>query len=80
MDAHENARTTPHSRMLIVERLGSGWSVVELAAPIGVTAKTVRKWRDRFATEGEAGQRDRSSGVVPISVENGGAALPTLSR
>ena len=61
MDAHENARTTPHSRMLIVERLGSGWSVVELAAAIGVTAETVRKWRDRFATEGEAGLRDRSS-------------------
>jgi transposase InsO family protein len=61
MDAHENARTTPHSRMLIVERLGSGWSVVEVAAAIGVTAKTVRKWRDRFATEGEAGLRDRSS-------------------
>lgn len=61
MDAHENARTTPHSRMLIVERLGSGWSVVEVAAAMGVTAKTVRKWRDRFAAEGEAGLRDRSS-------------------
>ena len=26
MDAHENARTTPHSRMLIVERLAAGWA------------------------------------------------------
>jgi transposase InsO family protein len=61
MDAHENARTTPHGRMLIVERLRSGWSVTEVAAAIGITARTVRKWRDRFANEGEAGLRDRSS-------------------
>ncbi len=25
MDAHPNARTTPHSQMRIVERLGEGW-------------------------------------------------------
>jgi transposase InsO family protein len=61
MDAHENARTTPHSRMLIVERLRSGWSVTDVAAAMGITARTVRKWRDRFANEGEAGLRDRSS-------------------
>jgi transposase InsO family protein len=61
MDAHENARTTPHSRMLSVERSGSGCPVVEVAVAMGVTSKTVRTWRDRFATEGEAGLRDRSS-------------------
>jgi transposase InsO family protein len=47
--------------MLMVERLRSGWPVGEVAAAAGVTAKTVRKWRDRFAAEGEAGLRDRSS-------------------
>jgi len=61
MDAHENARTTPHSRMLIVERLGDGQSVARVAAGLGITPRTVRKWRDRFAAEGEAGLRDRSS-------------------
>ena len=61
MDAHENARTTPHSRMLIVERLAAGWTVAAVAAAIGTTPRTVRKWRDRFAAEGEAGLRDRSS-------------------
>ena len=61
MDAHENARTTPHSRRLIVDRLQQGRSVAEVAAALGVTSRTVRKWRDRFATEGEAGLRDRSS-------------------
>jgi transposase InsO family protein len=61
MDAHENARTTPHSRRLIVERLSSGQSVKAVAAALGTTPRTVRKWRDRHAAEGEAGLRDRSS-------------------
>ena len=60
MDAHENARTTPHGRMLMVERLRrlEGQPV---AAATGVYPATVRKWRDRFAAEGAAGLRDRSS-------------------
>jgi transposase InsO family protein len=61
MDAHENARTTPHSRMLMVERLRSRWSIGQVAAAAGVCPATVRKWRDRFAAEGQAGLRDRSS-------------------
>lgn len=61
MDSHENARTTPWGRMLMVERLAAGWSVAEVAAAAGVTTKTVRKWRERFAAEGEPGLRDRSS-------------------
>lgn len=61
MDAHENARTTPRSRMLIVARLATGLSVAAVAASLGVTPRTVRKWRDRHAAEGVAGLRDRSS-------------------
>jgi transposase InsO family protein len=61
MDAHENARTTPHSRMLIVDRLAAGWTVAAVAAALGTSPRTVRKWRDRFAAEGEPGLRDRSS-------------------
>jgi transposase InsO family protein len=45
----------------MVERLAGGWTVRAVAAAAGVTAKTVRKWRDRFAAEGEAGLRDRSA-------------------
>ena len=55
MDAHENARTTPHSRMLIVARLAAGWTVGAVAVALGATPRTVRNWRDRFAAEGEAG-------------------------
>ena len=61
MDIHGNARTLPHSRMLIVRRLAAGWSVSAVATATGVTAKTVRKWRDRYATEGARGLVDRSS-------------------
>ena len=61
MDIHDNARTTRHSRMLMVQRLASGWSVAAVAAAQGVTPKTVRKWRDRHAAEGEAGLTGRTS-------------------
>lgn len=61
MDSHENARTTPHGRMLIVRRLAEGQSVGAVATALGVSTKTVRKWRDRFAAEGAQGLRDRSA-------------------
>ncbi len=47
--------------MLIVERLIEGWSVASVATTQGVTAKTVHKWRDRYAAEGAAGLADRTS-------------------
>jgi transposase InsO family protein len=47
--------------MLIAQRLADGWSVQEVASSQGVTAKTVRKWRDRHAAEGAAGLVDRTS-------------------
>ena len=61
MDTHQNARTTRHSRMLIVERLTGGWTVTAVARALGVDPRTVRKWRDRYAADGAAGLADRSS-------------------
>jgi transposase InsO family protein len=61
MDVHENARTTAHSRRLMVERPAQGWTVPAVAASFGVDPKTVRTWRDRHAAEGKAGLVDRSS-------------------
>ena len=61
MDIHDNARTTPRSRMLMAQRLATGWNLAAVAQALGVTPKTVRKWRDRFASEGQAGLADRSS-------------------
>jgi len=61
MDIHQNARTTRHSRMLIVHRLAEGWSVSAIAETLGISERTVRKWRGRFAAEGSVGLADRSS-------------------
>jgi transposase InsO family protein len=38
-----------------------GWTIEATAERFQVDAKTVRKWRDRFRVEGEAGLQDRSS-------------------
>jgi transposase InsO family protein len=61
MDVHENARSTPRSRMLMMERLDAGWTVAAIASAFGVDGRTVRKWRDRYRAEGHAGLVDRSS-------------------
>jgi transposase InsO family protein len=61
MDVHENARTTPRSRMLMIERLEAGWKVNAVAAAFGIDQRTVRKWRERYRQEGQAGLMDRSS-------------------
>jgi transposase InsO family protein len=45
----------------MVRRLTGGWTIAAVAAAAGVDPKTVRKWRDRHAAEGEAGLADRSS-------------------
>ncbi len=59
---HPNAPLTPEGRRRMVDCvLRRGWTVEATAERFQVDAKTVRKWRDRFLTEGDAGLRDRSS-------------------
>ncbi|RST79290.1 IS481 family transposase, partial [Aquibium carbonis] len=83
MDIHENARTTRHSRMLMIERLQAGWTIAAVASAQGVDGKTVRKWRDRYQVEGEAGLVDRSSRPhsSPSRLDRDGeAAIEALRR
>lgn len=61
MDIHENARTCPASRMLLVSRVRSGSSVSSVAEAMGISRRTVLKWLARYRAEGERGLRDRSS-------------------
>jgi transposase InsO family protein len=61
MDIHQNARTTPHSRAVLVRRVRAGELAKTVAAGVGVCDKTVRKWAGRFSREGAAGLFDRSS-------------------
>ena len=59
---HPNAVLTPAGRRRMVDCvLVRGWTVEATACRFQLDAKTVRKWRDRFVAEGEAGLQDRSS-------------------
>lgn len=61
MNIHENARTTPASRYLLVQRIEQGWKPAQAAEAAGITRKTAGKWLRRYAAEGRVGLRDRSS-------------------
>jgi transposase InsO family protein len=61
MNIHQNARTTPHSRAGLIQRLQQGAETTrDVAEALGISDRTVRKWRQRYQTEGAAGLRDRS--------------------
>jgi len=61
MNIHKNARTTPHSRALMIQRIEEGWPVKTTAVAVGVSPRTVYKWLARYRQEGAAGLVDRSS-------------------
>jgi transposase InsO family protein len=61
MDIHKNARTTPRSRQEIVRRvLHGGERPAAVAAAMGVSEPTVRKWLARYHAEQEPGLLDRT--------------------
>jgi transposase InsO family protein len=60
MNVHENARTTPASRELLVRRvLHQGWTTRQAALAVGISCRTAYKWLRRYQQEGRAGLRDR---------------------
>jgi len=61
VNIHQNARTNPYSRALLVARIEGGWTAAEAAMSFGISVRTVRKWRARERAEGLAGLVDRSS-------------------
>ena len=62
MRVHRNAKTTPKTRAVIVQRVDEeGWSVEETAEAFAVSVRTVHKWRRRYRLEGLAGLHDRSA-------------------
>ena len=62
MNLHKNARTTPHSRLLMVRRvLDQKQPATRVAADFGVSERTVRKWLARWRAGGEPALNDRSS-------------------
>ncbi len=62
MNLHANARTTPKTRLLLVQRvLKEDWPVSEAAEAMGISRATAYKWLWRYESEGESGLVDRSS-------------------
>lgn len=61
MNVHKHARLTPIGRGLAIRRLDSGEAIEGIAAGMGVSVRTLYKWRKRWREEGEAGLLDRSS-------------------
>jgi transposase InsO family protein len=62
MKLHGNARTCPHSRLLMVRRVEEeGWTLAQAAEAAGVSVRTVSKWLACYRAEGEDGLLDRSS-------------------
>jgi transposase InsO family protein len=59
MTVHPNAKTTPVMRQLIVTRAQQGWTYAQIAAALGVSVRTVAKWRAR--SRQPQGLVDRSS-------------------
>jgi len=61
MNIHKNARTTPRSRARIVQRILSGGErPAAVAAAVGVSERTVRKWLARYRGDAERDLVDRS--------------------
>jgi transposase InsO family protein len=62
MNIHKNARTTPHSRAILVQRvLIDRWPASKVAVSLGVSPRTVYKWLARYRKEGFEGLQDRRS-------------------
>jgi transposase len=60
MNVHKNARLTPAGRVLLVERIESGWPIGEAAAASGVSIRTAYEWLGRYRS-GDRQLNDRSS-------------------
>ncbi len=61
MDLHQNARSCPASRAVLVRRIvEEGWRVRAAAVAIGISERSAYRWLARYRGEGEAGPQDRS--------------------
>jgi transposase InsO family protein len=60
MNAHKNARLTPHGRSLLVCRVREqGWRVADAAMAAGIAVRTAYRWLARFRAGGAAALNNR---------------------
>ena len=77
MKLHRNARSTPISRQLLVDRvLHQGWTYTAAGEAAGVSQRTVAKWVHRFRHGGAEALADRSSRPGPPPHQT---AAPTVA-
>lgn len=81
MQLHPNARLTPATRRLLVDRiLSQGWAVTRAAGAAGVSRQTAYKWLARYAEGGAAGLSDRSSRPRRIPIRTPGRAVRRMEQ
>lgn len=61
MNIHKNARLTPKGRELLIKRLYRGEHPLDVACAMGISVRTVYKWRKRYRDHGQSALQDRSS-------------------
>jgi transposase InsO family protein len=61
--SHANARLTPKGRSILVDRIGSGWTITAAARAAGISRQTGSKWWSRYRLQGAVGLVDRRSVV-----------------
>jgi transposase-like protein len=77
---HANARTCPHSRRLVVDRVEvRGWTLTAAAEAAGVSVRTVSKWRRRYREEGEQGLADRCSAPASVPLRTDQARVAVIA-
>jgi transposase len=78
---HPNARLTPATRRLLVDRIRSqGWPVTRAAEAAGVSRQTAYKWLARHTESGDPGLLDRSSRPHRIPVRTPGRVVRRMGE
>ena len=80
MNAHHNARTTPHIRELMAARFDAGWSPGEIAEAIGVSVRTVYKWLERHRRGGAAALHNAGSAPARVANRLGDPTIAEIAR
>ncbi|WP_157962031.1 helix-turn-helix domain-containing protein, partial [Acuticoccus kandeliae] len=77
---HKNARTTVHSRALIVTRRAEGRPVKRIAEELGISERTVFKWLRRHREGGVEALANGASAAPPAACLNASVAAALRLR
>ncbi|HTO75537.1 MAG TPA: IS481 family transposase, partial [Thermoanaerobaculia bacterium] len=80
MELHNNARSCPASRALLVRRMLDGMPASRAAEAAGVSRRTAFKWKRRFREGGEAALLDRSSRPILVARQTHPARVEQVLR